>query len=885
MKLIPVQMVSRQFVSSQMIQPKMNPTPQKPVAINTAPAPVRAQISHPKTNPTPQKALAIQMALAPVQSQTIHPKTNPTAQKAVTIKTVPAPVKMSALNPSTTQQIVNKQVSLTNAFPNQAGWSRGQSLNKHPLQQQDVNLMAVVPLAVTPATNSGTLGRLPGHLPVTVKFPALPRGPYLQIPSSSQVPASERPHCINQPTFTPLSSSSSPSLSSLLCVSPTTTVSPNTAPQSDSALCETSNITSCPSKGSKPHLKLIPKASQRPNSPIKWVIEEEEDSSATPAPDPLHSSVTSEALRAVAERGNASQHCDVLPKPVPLWRRGKSGQGKEDALITDNGKVFFVAKNCSLRSKMAAEESPTATRKSHELDKTVVSSPKQSLESAAPQMKQSLRVPHESDEVIDLCDDDASDDSSQQAASAQVSALTLPDEDNVIFVSYIPPKAESASTPDLRPQTQMTHVKETDQTGATCSDEVTEQQSRNAPADDDISAVRSEPDQSMSYHTVRNLPHVCDSPLINMYDNEGSNTSSQQSASSHQPENMKADAESRRPADPSTSNSSSGKFSPIEMDTYKVESSMYPAASWTSSPESCQRADSLLRQLFGITANVEVSLQRIDGASDWCPPADPLQSESISSEQDQQEPASGLKEKDILQDLCCPQDMDKRVKVSEQELSENQSPHTDNRPFKCSHFKVNTKALSVLKKKCLSGNSPLRGTSCVVETEPVIGYMEPIDEDFLSTDEKDIPNSQDTSVRPQTQTCPDLNTNTRRLGRTRKRTMCPCCIPGAQDAAAKSSTKTQEPDRWTWRTERTNKRGGRAKTLRKDVKTSGSISCPTEKRRHYCRTPDEVSASVDSLSTVSVDCEELEKQEQVRRLRELLAEKEAALELIRKGLS
>nr|XP_033483869.1 ligand-dependent nuclear receptor-interacting factor 1 [Epinephelus lanceolatus] len=830
-----------------------------------------------------------------VQSQISQPKTNPTSQKAVTINIASAPVqvvKKSALNPSATEQIVRKHFSLMDVFPNQADLDLGHSLNKHPLQQQHVNLMSIVPPVATPATNSGKLGRVPSQLPVT----ALPRGQYLQIPSNSQVPASERPASIKKQIFTPPPSSSpSQSLSSLVYVPPITTVNRSTTLQSDSPLhslgllCETSSNTLCgtPSKGSKPHLKLIPKASQRPNSPIKWVIEEEE-STAAPTLDPVTPCVTSEILRIVAERENANKHCDVIKKIASL----SSGQRQENTLVTDNRNVVFVAKNRSLAYKMGTSDSPTAAQKSCEFNKIIVSSSQQSLEPVAPQMKQGLQViiPHESDEVIDLCDDDGHDDSSQQAASAQMSAVTQPDEDNVIFVSYIPPKAESESTQDLRPQTQVPLIKETDQTDTRSG--VTQQKNLNGTTDNEICAHRRRAtDQSMSYNTVKNLRHVCDLPVMNMHDNEGSHISSQQITSTQQLERMEVDVETKSPADPNTSDSSSGICSLIEEDTHRMESSVNPTASCTSSlaPESLQRSDNLLRQIFGITANVKICLQRIDGASDWSLIAESLWSESIRS--DNREPDSGLKEKELfLKDLYSLQDTDSSNghinvrKVTGQELSEDSatpSPHTDIGPLKCSHFKLNTQALSLLRKKCHSGNTSLKGISCDVETEPVIGYMEPIDEDFLSTDENDIPNSQDTASQPQTQTCADLNTNTtRRMGRMRKRTVCPCCIPCTQDPVVKSSARSQEPEKWAWRTEQTNKRGGKTKAVRKYVKTSGRISCLTAKKKHNCKTSDEASAS-NSLTTTSMDTDELKQCEQIRRLKELLKEKEAALELLR----
>lgn len=492
MKLIPVQMVNGQFVQTQI---------SKPVTVNISSAPVQV-------------------------------------------------VKKAALNPSATQQVVRKQVSLMNALPNQVGLELGNPLNKW-IQQQTVNLMARVPPMATPATNCGKSVKLPRQL-LTVKSPALPRGQYLQIPPNAQVrtvPASELSPGVKKQIFT--SSASSPpgsGLPNVVYVSPITTVNQAVAPPSDSALhsvkllSKTSTSCGLPSKGSKrPHLKLIPKVSQRPNSPIKWVIEEE-DCSMAPTLDPLDSpSVTSEILQAVAEREKDSKPCDVTTKPVSQSSQGKSGQGQDNALVMCNGKVFFVAKKSSAPFKMGKSDSPTAASKSYEFNKTVVPSSQQSAESVAPEIRQDLRIiiPDESDEVIDLCDDDAQDDSS---------AVTHLDEDNVIFVSYIPPRSESESTQDLILKTQ-----------------TAQQKSLDGPAGGESRQ------ESSVLRGRKPGPSTLVSTVTDTHDNEGSNINGQQSTSTQQLERMDADVETESPADPSTSDSSSGISSRTEKHTHKME--------------------------------------------------------------------------------------------------------------------------------------------------------------------------------------------------------------------------------------------------------------------------------------------------------------------------
>ncbi|XP_068589791.1 uncharacterized protein lrif1 [Cebidichthys violaceus] len=737
-----------------------------------------------------------------------------------------------------------------------------QENGKQPQQQQSVHLMAIVPLTATPVPKSGKPGRPPSDLQGTVKSPALPRGQGLQIPLKAQVRTvseSELPPGIKKHTFTP-SANSSPSsgLPSVTFLSPITSVNRDVTPQRHSALdalkllCKTSNKTSCgpPSKGSKPHLKLIPNVPQRPNSPIKWSIEEEDDDNSTaPTHDPIDSSVTSEILRVAAERENAGKHCDVTTNPVPGSSQGKSGQGQENPLVMCNGKVFILAKNSSLPYKTGKSDAPIAA-------KQIVASTQQSLASVAPQKKQSLEIlnPNESSQVIDLCDDDAPNDSSQRAASVHMSAVTLADEDNVIFVSYTPPISESQ---DLRLMTQMARVRETDQAATSSANNVTGQKSLDGTPG---ALGRRKLGQSMSVNPVLNHTHVSVSAGMDMHDDDCSIVNSQQSTSAQQLESMEVDP------------SSNGICFEINKDTHNVESSMTSRTS-SLAPESCQRADDLLRRIFGITADVKICLQRIDQAS-----VGSLESECIRSVEERQEISSRFKDGEgFLQHLhstetesCNALTNGNRVKVlTQQELSEDSatpSPHSDVGPLECSHFKENT-------------NSSPKGTCGDVETEPMIGYGEPIDEDFLSTDENDSPDSRDTAGR--SQTCANLNANTRRQGRKRKRPTCPCCIAGTQDPAARSSAKSDEPEKGAWTTERTSKKGGRAKASSKDVKTSGSISCLTAKNKHSCKTSEDPAA--DSLSTASMDSDELKLHEQITRLKELLQEKEAALELMRNG--
>lgn len=82
-----------------------------------------------------------------------------------------------------------------------------------------------------------------------------------------------------------------------------------------------------------------------------------------------------------------------------------------------------------------------------------------------------------------------------------------------------------------------------------------------------------------------------------------------------------------------------------------------------------------------------------------------------------------------------------------------------------------------LKETSSAGESRcLLSGSCCPESQSVIGYVEPIDEDLPE-------------VPPPSQACVAVS---RRIGRTRKRTTCPCCIPVALLPRGKSCLEEGE---------------------------------------------------------------------------------------------
>jgi len=153
-------------------------------------------------------------------------KTDPTPQKDVTnaaASVLSLMAKKATFGLSASQQMIKKQVSLLNGFPNQEDSILH---NKQPLQQKPVRSMAKVPQTAAPSAHLGTSVSLPYQLPVTVKSPALPRGQCLQIPPTAQVqrvPASQLPPGVKEQIFMSSASSSAGS-HSVVYVSPVTTV-------------------------------------------------------------------------------------------------------------------------------------------------------------------------------------------------------------------------------------------------------------------------------------------------------------------------------------------------------------------------------------------------------------------------------------------------------------------------------------------------------------------------------------------------------------------------------------------------------------------------------------------------------------------------------------
>ncbi|KAM6924451.1 uncharacterized protein FYW49_004696 [Xenentodon cancila] len=853
------------------------------------------------------------------QSPMSTSQTNSAPQKVITINNASEPVLVAekeARNRSSTERPIRNHGSFVNSLPNQVNLVLSNSVNKPPMQKVTSNLTAKVSQMAAPLTILGKSVKLPSEHPVTVKSPALPRGQYLQIPPNAQVQrvlASELPPSIKEQIFTsPASSSVYSSSPSVVLVSPVTTMSQGVAEPSGSVshalrlVSKSPNTTSSvPPRGVQPQLRLIPKVSQRPNSPTRWVIEEVDNSSPENL-RPGNSPSPSEILRSVAKGGNN------VRQAISQTIYGKDIKGQENALVVCNGKVFFVAKNGSLKFKS------TAARESSEVSERVIF-PSSHQQSAAPQTRPDVRTLDKSNEVIDLCDDD---DDAQEDLPQQASQL---DEDNVIFVSYIPPKAEFSTEKEMMLKTQeglgektnlmtssgsnhradvpvlgsgqsmlirctqdahsnvslqsiSTQNMDNMEVGATTGSPV-DSRSRGEHAKTEEHAAETEENAAGTEENAAGTEENAAEMEENAAGTEEDAAGTEENAAGTE-ENAAGTEENAAGTEENAAgteeNAAGTEENAAEMEENAPETKENALKTEISPLSEPWQTDHLLRKIFGITADVRISLQKIDEAGPGCFSADLLHTESIRLVADG-EKARGFKERELsLQDLYTPQKPDiscgpanvPSVKV-QTEHKVSTSLHTSVTPLKSSPSKLNTKHPSRLKENCCSsGQSSLGKTRCS-ESEPLVSYVEPIDEDF--TDENDKPKSQDRVVHPQTQTCKDINASARRVGRTRKRTMCPCCIPSALHPVVKSSARFEEPEECTLTTDQTSKKAGRPKVPRKDGRTSSKISCVDSRSKN--------SKSHDILSS---DGLELKRHEQSERLEDILEEKVAQM---RKGMS
>lgn len=300
-------------------------------------------------------------------------------------------------------------------------------------------------------------------------------------------------------------------------VTPASDYTPNTLKTFFSV--SSKSITKTPSN--KP-LTLIPVFSQRPNSPIKWVVEEEDNS----LPSLISASIASEVLEVVAKREQSNKHQNTIPVQHLVGQTNEinSDQKPKDTVVMCNDKVFFAVKN----NKTSSDEIMEAT----------------SLEEGQ-------------SEVIDLCGD------VQETVLTEMAAMSGPDEDNVEFVSYIPPQTNSSSGKDTTEKVPQKQKGQVDKAGV-----------------DKRHAQKSAGQKVGHTHSTTKLGLAAES----MVDDVGADVQTEQSSSREE------------------------KRSSHNMEIFGASHDVTSAA---PSPV----ADHILKQKFGIRSEVKISLHRIDTRS------------------------------------------------------------------------------------------------------------------------------------------------------------------------------------------------------------------------------------------------------------------------------
>ncbi|XP_049610382.1 ligand-dependent nuclear receptor-interacting factor 1 [Syngnathus scovelli] len=416
-------------------------------------------------------------------------------------------------------------------------------------------------------------------------------------------------------------------------------------------VCSTSFTTSLSLGQAKSHLQLIPKVSQRPDSPMKWVIEEvNSNESALPNSPP----VLSKTYQTLETSNNVSLSSLATSETHP-----------QQAMVMCDGRVFFAAEKDALSSSVASKKKNCT--------------PKNSLapSSSSSLMQHSRMIT--SNEVIDLCSDDNPNDVSQTLLMD--SSL---DEDNVIFVSYIPPKSENVT---LQSMAEQTLQNETNRTRTL--DHVTEHTrttlNSSETAHDHLACGSSidriqKPDQSVIGSTVAN--EYSDSVISSHYNNDK--------------QQLDSFGVSRRMDD-------SGLTSGESTDKEERSSNALPL---------CRSFDHLLRKKFGVTADVRICLHRINPGSSG------LGFDNFARNgptEDILDPTNLLKESELfMQYHYNPQGLDR------------------------SAFPVDVKTAKLAAGESVA-SSPHAGL--------MVGYVEPIDEDITISDENDTPSNQDSTAQ------------------------------------------------------------------------------------------------------------------------------------------
>ncbi|XP_069825480.1 ligand-dependent nuclear receptor-interacting factor 1 [Dendropsophus ebraccatus] len=165
----------------------------------------------------------------------------------------------------------------------------------------------------------------------------LPAGHSLQIPAHAEVislPATSLPFSIQQKILPQASGTDTGKIPSVIYVSPVNTIKTNN--DQSSAVCPGPNTSSMTSK-SPPQQKQPPGANETPKGPMKWVVQESQESAACLVPVKSSNDAASKILQILSKTKmeevnlSNSDHSKVV-------------QIKDNALVMCNNKIFFLTK-------------------------------------------------------------------------------------------------------------------------------------------------------------------------------------------------------------------------------------------------------------------------------------------------------------------------------------------------------------------------------------------------------------------------------------------------------------------------------------------------------------------------------------------------------------
>ncbi|XP_036434248.1 ligand-dependent nuclear receptor-interacting factor 1 [Colossoma macropomum] len=468
-------------------------------------------------------------------------------------------------------------------------------------------------LQLPPQNNSKTVTVINSpQQPAALKSPIFPSGHYLQIPPNATVrtlPASALPQSIKSQICNSSSALSNPAkgLPTVVYVSPVNSLKlgPNQplpgltkASELPKSLAQTLSITDV--KSLSVSSTSSPKADQGASAPMKWIIQEGAGNAA-PCLIPVSSpSMSTDILKAVRQIETV-RHTNQVPAGEPTSANAtqeKISPGKDNALVMCNGKVYFVAKKNSEISKDLISGVTGKVQVKNSAQPASVVSGSCTSNMVPKQDSKNTPVSKKPNEIIDLCDDDEVDEeSSTSAKSSRLTVLSETagenDEDsNVIFVSYIPPKSDTE----------------------TCK-KVAETAPQNGCGTDTDSLECKAGNMEQSCET-----NSTNSPVINLdvsrcQDNVAAHESvNGGGAASEQPEEV---------CDQGTEATRKISVDPVihcRQDSEAVNEMSLEEPALEEMPQ--QKSDSELRQIFGITSDLKIGLQRINQAKESSPQAE-----------------------------------------------------------------------------------------------------------------------------------------------------------------------------------------------------------------------------------------------------------------------